>query len=190
MISFPEVDIATLPFVTLADRTLLPNTSGIYFAIASDNSIQYIGKSINLWSRWQQHHRLKQLQQLTEIRIAWLECPSELLDSVEAALIQHLQPQLNGQALPENGSKVGRPKRIRLTERVNYKLDAGIRAMLTRIAARQGRNEGAQVEQLVLFYEAYQQLNSEGSPTNLGAINAKVNEIWDSLTKDSGGGIA
>ncbi|MBD2123614.1 hypothetical protein H6F68_22260 [Trichocoleus sp. FACHB-262] len=85
---------------------------------------------------------------------------------------------------------VGRPKRIRPTERVNYKLDSDIRAMLTRIAERQGRNEGAQVEQLVLFYEAYQQLNSEGSPTTLDAINAKVNEIWDSLTKDSGGGNA
>jgi hypothetical protein len=84
-------------------------------------------------------------------------------------------------------SIVGRPRRIRPTDRVNYKLDSGVRAMLTRIAERQGRNEGSQVEQLVLFYEAYQQLNSEGSLTTLDAINAKVNEIWDSLTKDSGG---
>lgn len=77
---------------------------------------------------------------------------------------------------------VGRPKRTRPTDRVNYKIDADIRAMLTRIAERQGRNEGAQVEQLILFYEACQRLNSAGEPITLDAINAKVNEIWDELT--------
>lgn len=78
---------------------------------------------------------------------------------------------------------VGRPKRSRPTDRVNYKIDSAIRAILTRIAERQGRNEGAQVEQLVLFYEACQILNSEGAAITLDAINAKVNEIWDGLTE-------
>lgn len=77
---------------------------------------------------------------------------------------------------------VGRPKRTRPTERVNYKLDSSIRAILTRISERQGRNEGAQVEQLVLFYEACQRLNAEGEPITLDAINAKMNAIWDELT--------
>jgi hypothetical protein len=78
---------------------------------------------------------------------------------------------------------VGRPKRARPTDRVNYKIDTAIRAVLTRISERQGRNEGAQVEQLVLFYEACQRLNAEGEAMTLDAINAKVNEIWDELTK-------
>lgn len=77
---------------------------------------------------------------------------------------------------------VGRPKRTRPTDRVNYKIDTAIRAMLTRISERQGRNEGAQVEQLVLFYEACQRLNSENEAVTLDAINAKINEIWDELT--------
>jgi hypothetical protein len=79
---------------------------------------------------------------------------------------------------------VGRPKRARPTDRVNYKLDSDIRAMLARIAERQGRNEGAQVEQLVLFYEAYQQINAAGAVPTLDTINAKVNEILDGLTAE------
>jgi hypothetical protein len=82
---------------------------------------------------------------------------------------------------------VGRPRRARPTDRVNYKIDSAIRAMLSRIAERQGRNEGSQVEQLVLFYEACQRLNSEGSPMTVDAINFKVNEILDELLGDSAG---
>ena len=78
---------------------------------------------------------------------------------------------------------VGRPKRTRATDRVNYKIDSDIRAILTRIAERQGRNEGSQVEQLVLFYEACQRLNGAGTALTMDAINATVNEIWDEISK-------
>jgi len=76
---------------------------------------------------------------------------------------------------------VGRPRRNRLTDRVNYKLDRDIRGILSRIADRQGRTEGAQVEQMILFYEACQRLNHEGESITMDAINAKVNQIWDEL---------
>ena len=77
---------------------------------------------------------------------------------------------------------LGRPKRARPSDRVNYKIDSGIRSLLTRIAVRQGRNEGSQVEQLVLFYEACQRLNSEEVPLTMDSINAKVGQIWDEVT--------
>ncbi|MBD2135232.1 hypothetical protein H6F47_23155 [Sphaerospermopsis sp. FACHB-1094] len=76
---------------------------------------------------------------------------------------------------------MGRPRRNRLTDRVNYKLDRDIREILSRIAERQGRTEGAQVEQMILFYEACQRLNNEGESITMDAINAKVNQIWDEL---------
>ena len=76
---------------------------------------------------------------------------------------------------------VGRPRRNRLTDRVNYKLDRDIRGILSRIADRQGRTEGAQVEQMILFYEACQCLNHEGESITMDAINAKINQIWDEL---------
>jgi hypothetical protein len=76
---------------------------------------------------------------------------------------------------------VGRPRRNRPTDRVNYKLDKDIRRILSRIADRQGRTEGAQVEQMILFYEACQRLNHEGESITMDAINAKINQIWDEL---------
>jgi len=76
---------------------------------------------------------------------------------------------------------VGRPRRNRLTDRVNYKLDRDIRGILSRIADRQGRTEGAQVEQMILFYEACQRLNHEGESISMDAINAKINQIWVEL---------
>ncbi len=79
---------------------------------------------------------------------------------------------------------VGRPKRKRATDRVNYKLDSDLRELLCRIAERNGRNEGAQVEQLILFYEAFDQLNNEGASLTLGSINARKNEIWAAIDKD------
>jgi hypothetical protein len=77
---------------------------------------------------------------------------------------------------------VGRPKRKRPTDRVNYKLDSDLRAMLASIAGRNARNEGAQVEQLILFYEAVEKLNGEGAALNLDSINAKKNLLWAELT--------
>jgi hypothetical protein len=65
---------------------------------------------------------------------------------------------------------------------VNYKLDSAIRGILTRISERQGRNEGAQVEQLVLFYEATQRLNANSKPLTLDAINAEISKIWEEIT--------
>ena len=80
---------------------------------------------------------------------------------------------------------VGRPRRARPTDRVNYKLDSAIRQMLTRISDRQGRNEGSQVEQMVLFYEAATRLNSEGTSLTLDSINAKIGEIWEEIVQPS-----
>lgn len=78
---------------------------------------------------------------------------------------------------------VGRPKRSRPVDRVNYKLDSDVREMLQRIADRNGRNEGSQVEQLILFYEAIEQLNSEGVQVPFNEINARVRQIWENLTE-------
>jgi hypothetical protein len=76
---------------------------------------------------------------------------------------------------------VGRPKRKRATDRVNYNLDSDLRSLLREIADRNGRNEGAQIEQLILFYEAADQLNQEGVPLTLGAINARKNQLWAAI---------
>jgi len=81
-----------LPFVAVEDRKRLPKTPSIYFAINSQGSIQYIGKSMNPCQRWANHHRLGQVQ---ECRIAYLICDAALLNEVEQALIEYFAPPLN-----------------------------------------------------------------------------------------------
>jgi hypothetical protein len=49
------------------------------------------------------------------------------------------------------------------------------------MATREGRNEGAQVEQLILFYAAAESLNNEGEPLSFDSIRARVSQIWGEL---------
>jgi hypothetical protein len=79
---------------------------------------------------------------------------------------------------------VGRPRRKRATDRVNYKLDTDLRGILAGIAEREGRNEGAQVEQLILFYAAVEELNTEGLTLTFDAIKAKTRQLWASIEVD------
>jgi hypothetical protein len=79
---------------------------------------------------------------------------------------------------------VGRPKRKRPTDRVNYKLDTDLRALLNQISEREGRNEGAQVEQLILFYAAVDALNAEGVAITMDTIKAKTRSLWGEITKN------
>jgi hypothetical protein len=85
---------------------------------------------------------------------------------------------------------VGRPKRKRPTDRVNYKLDSALRSLLRDIADQEGRNEGAQVEQLILFYAAAESLNNEGTAISFDAIRAKINAIREELSQDDDANVA
>lgn len=107
MIEAKSVDVSSLPFVQLEEEFLLPAVPGIYFAIAVDGTVQYIGRSQNLRARWQQHHRKIDLKQMPGVRVAWLQVDMpELLPLIEEALINHFEP-------PLNGSPVTKEKRLK-----------------------------------------------------------------------------
>lgn len=94
-----------LPSLPLGWRKGFPKCPAIYFAI-SGKKILYIGKSINLASRWAGHHRLAELEQFEEVRIAWIEVSDRsLLLAIEKALIQYFKPTLNARLV-----KVRKPK--------------------------------------------------------------------------------
>lgn len=95
MISPSTVDPLSLPSVPLSDRRNLPSASGIYFAIDAEGTIQYIGLSININKRWLGHHRFDELSRIDSVRIAYLTCETDLLETVETALIEYFQPVLN-----------------------------------------------------------------------------------------------
>lgn len=100
MITPQSLDLSTLPSVTLERRCELPQESGIYFAIDTENVVQYIGLSKNIQRRWLQHHRYDVLATIDGVRIAYLLVSDvTLLPEIEAALIEWFQPILNGKRL-------------------------------------------------------------------------------------------
>jgi hypothetical protein len=95
-----SLDVSSLPSMLLSDRSQLPKISCVYFAISSGN-IQYIGRSVNLHSRWTGHHRTNCLA--TDSHIAWIEVSNlDLLPEIEAALIYWFKPPLNRHFDKEN----------------------------------------------------------------------------------------
>jgi len=120
-----ELNLSALPSMPLENRLSLPQSSGIYFAIDSQNTIQYIGRAVNINQRWTQHHRYYQLSQMGSVRIAYLTADADLLPSIESALIQWFNPALNGSDV-----KVGSNGKIR----VSLYLDPKIKIDLERLA--------------------------------------------------------
>jgi DNA-binding Xre family transcriptional regulator len=99
VISPESINLAKLPSVDLSDlsdRAFIPSAPGIYFCLSADGEVLYIGRSINISRRWIQHHRQKQLAQIDNVRLAWLEVSDTyLLPSIEKALIEYFNPSLN-----------------------------------------------------------------------------------------------
>lgn len=96
MIKPESIDLASLPWLPLEEKTAFPKRASIYFAIDSLGNVQYIGRSVNTKKRWAQHHRYTALSGMGGVKIAYLfvDAP-ELLLEVEKALIQWFQPPLN-----------------------------------------------------------------------------------------------
>lgn len=97
-----SIDVLSLPFVGLENRSCLPVSHGIYFAIDSKEAIQYIGSATGkkgLRQRWYStsHHKYDDALLDSQIRIAYLEidAPIDLILEVELDFIQWFQPPLN-----------------------------------------------------------------------------------------------
>ena len=134
MINPQSLDLASLPSVPLAEKDKLPASPGIYFAIDSFSTIQYIGLSVNVKHRWGQHHRYKQLLSLGGIKLAWLIVDNiALLSEIEKALIAHFKPVLNNEFI----SSTYRTRQSRLATDV-WIMGAAISRYLKMSTARDG----------------------------------------------------
>lgn len=103
MIDPQSIAPTALPSVLLTARKDLPTIPCIYFAIDSQENVQYIGRTTNLQQRWVGHHRTKQLEKMKGVRIAYLSIDDiSLLPSIEQALIDWFKPPLNGASAGEN----------------------------------------------------------------------------------------
>jgi hypothetical protein len=96
MINPKALDIKTLPWLPLEEKAAFPKKPAIYFAIDSQGTVQYIGRSVNVRHRWGSHHKYDVLSEIGNVKIAYLFVDTvELLPKIEAALIEWFKPPLN-----------------------------------------------------------------------------------------------
>lgn len=96
MINPKALDIKTLPWLPLEEKAAFPKKPAIYFAIDSQGTVQYIGRSVNVRQRWGNHHKYDALTGIGNVKIAYLFVDAiELLPKIEAALIEWFTPPLN-----------------------------------------------------------------------------------------------
>jgi hypothetical protein len=94
-------DPASLPSVPFTERKSLPAVTGVYFVLAADGSVAYIGKARSIRGRWQIHHREYHVSKMEGASIAWLELPSEEVAlAVERQMIDRFRPPLNNPKRP------------------------------------------------------------------------------------------
>jgi GIY-YIG catalytic domain len=111
MIDPQTIEIKSLPSISLSQRSQLPATQGIYFVLDASETVQYIGRSINIQQRWLRHHRYQQLTEIGFVKIAWLTVSNKnLLAQIEMALIDWFKPPLNKSRCQKRTGLTGRPR--------------------------------------------------------------------------------
>ncbi len=155
MINPSDIKLDTLPWLPLEEKAAFPKRSAIYFAIDSLGTVQYIGRAVNMYNRWGNHHKYHQLTAIDNIKIAYLLIDTpQLLPEIENALIEYFQPLLNTKRLRNKVKKVcgepeprkRRPKSKNRTSMATYRLTPRVKAAIESIADIYGRSENSQAE--------------------------------------------
>ncbi|MEM6404225.1 MAG: GIY-YIG nuclease family protein [Cyanobacteria bacterium P01_D01_bin.116] len=140
MINPKTLDIKTLPWLPLEEKAAFPKKSAIYFAIDSQGTVQYIGRSANVRQRWGNHHKYDVLSEIGNIKIAYLFVDAvELLPKIEAALIEWFKPPLNNSLSSFTNT----------SEKINFTCEPEDKQYLREWAAREGRTLSNLVERIV-----------------------------------------
>ena len=87
-----------LPQVTFGFWEELPEIPAVYFSLANNGEVLYIGSTINLYLRWSrrpQHHKFAELQRERCVVLAWQEMPVIQLLIAESVMVDSFRPRLN-----------------------------------------------------------------------------------------------
>ena len=105
-----EPEILALPFCQYSGRESLPFVPALYFVVVDypKTQIIYIGKTINLYSRWRGHHKDVEIEAVERIgifaRIHYfgfdINTSEQELTLKEFILLQRFSPPLNAQLSP------------------------------------------------------------------------------------------
>ncbi|MDF5716340.1 MAG: GIY-YIG nuclease family protein [Rhizonema sp. NSF051] len=153
MINPSTIDLKSLPWLPLDEKTAFPQKSAIYFAIDSTGVVQYIGRSVNVRNRWGKHHKYNELNQIGSIKIAYLfvDIP-ELLPEIEQALIWYFNPPLNTVKVGLTYGDFRQKRRQRV-----FRLDEAVLDGLTQLAKRENISVNKLLENTLFDF-----LKSEG----------------------------
>ncbi len=94
-ITIEQVNLLDLPSMPFRKKGKLPELACIYFVFCSQDSLLYIGRTVNLKNRWLHHHRYRDLVNYGTTRIAWMEVSIHELEGIERKMISHFNPVLN-----------------------------------------------------------------------------------------------
>jgi hypothetical protein len=155
MIDPQSIDLASLPWLPLTERSAFPRQPAIYFAIDSLGKVLYVGISKDPKRRWLQHHRYEQLQQAGKIKVAYLFVDDiALLKPIENALIAWFRPPLNVTGIPvdnpqEKGEKGEKSlKKLDLGENKTAKLTICLTPTGYKAAKERAKNEGVSLAEV------------------------------------------
>ena len=84
------MEMLPLPQVTFGFWEELPEIPAVYFSLANNGEVLYIGSTINLYLRWSrrpQHHKFAELQRERCVVLAWQEMPVIQLLIAESVMV-------------------------------------------------------------------------------------------------------
>jgi hypothetical protein len=100
------VDLESLPWLPLTERSSFPQHPAIYIAIDGLGKVQYVGISKDPRQRWAQHSQYQQLQSMGRVKIAYLFVDNvESLRPIEIGLINRFRPPLNTMGVPRTKAR-------------------------------------------------------------------------------------
>ena len=102
------VKVNLFPSVAFEHRQDLPAVPAVYFVLAPDRAIVYIGEASDLQARWagKNHHRAPQLRG-GEYRIHWTGAPADAAarKAAEQQAIEYFRPLWNRTEIPADEMK-------------------------------------------------------------------------------------
>ncbi len=90
-------NFGAMGFTEYKNRIALPEISGIYFII-SNNTVKYIGRSVNIRRRFcgLSHHKHELFETLIDPVIHWIFIKVDELADIENSFIEIIDPEYNG----------------------------------------------------------------------------------------------
>lgn len=102
-----DICVEKLPYLSFLEKRYLPKNKAIYFVLNSNKEILYIGGTINLRSRFNNHHHKQEFFAINDCTIAWLRLNESTCSKIlEKECILYFRPIYNKMGITEDNSAV------------------------------------------------------------------------------------